>query len=118
MNALIKVEEAAMFAACVLLFPQLELSWWWFAGCILLPDVGMIGYVANNRIGAFSYNLFHHRAVAIAVGLFGLTTDNTWVQFIGLILFAHAAMDRMLGYGLKYESGFKFTHLGEIGKKK
>jgi hypothetical protein len=26
-------------------------------------------------------------------------------------------MDRMMGYGLKYETGFKDTHLGKIGKK-
>jgi hypothetical protein len=39
------------------------------------------------------------------------------LEFEGLILFSHSAMDRMLGYGLKYESGFKFTHLGEIGQK-
>ncbi|HZJ19645.1 MAG TPA: DUF4260 family protein [Pricia sp.] len=24
-------------------------------------------------------------------------------------------MDRIFGYGLKYNKGFKFTHLGEIG---
>lgn len=37
------------------------------------------------------------------------------LQLAGIILFAHAAFDRILGYGLKYERGFKFTHLGEIG---
>ncbi len=32
-------------------------------------------------------------------------------------LFAHSSMDRMLGYGLKYEDSFGNTHLGMIGKK-
>lgn len=31
-------------------------------------------------------------------------------------LFSHSAMDRIFGYGLKHENGFKFTHLREIGK--
>jgi hypothetical protein len=31
-------------------------------------------------------------------------------------MFSHAAFDRMLGYGLKYEQGFRHTHLGTIGK--
>jgi hypothetical protein len=117
MNALIKLEEAVMFVACLVIFPQLGLSWWWFAGCILLPDIGMIGYLVNNKTGAYLYNLFHHKAIAIVIGLIGVMVGNTWLEFIGLILFAHASMDRMLGYGLKYEEGFRFTHLGEIGRK-
>ena len=40
------------------------------------------------------------------------------LQLAGVIMFSHAAFDRLLGYGLKYEKGFKFTHLGEIGKVK
>jgi hypothetical protein len=29
---------------------------------------------------------------------------------------AHIGIDRALGYGLKYSTGFGFTHLGRIGK--
>jgi len=32
-------------------------------------------------------------------------------------MFGHSSMDRMFGYGLKTEEGFKYTHLGMIGKK-
>jgi len=35
---------------------------------------------------------------------------------VGLILVAHICMDRVMGYGLKHESGFKDTHLGRIGR--
>ena len=35
---------------------------------------------------------------------------------LGLIWIAHIGMDRMLGYGLKYASGFADTHLGRIGR--
>jgi hypothetical protein len=41
---------------------------------------------------------------------------NNIPELIGVILFSHSSLDRMLGYGLKFEKGFKFTHLGEIGK--
>jgi len=34
---------------------------------------------------------------------------------IALIWFAHIGIDRALGYGLKYTSGFKDTHLGRLG---
>lgn len=33
-------------------------------------------------------------------------------------LFAHIGMDRLLGYGLKYPTGFRHTHLGRIGREK
>ena len=38
------------------------------------------------------------------------------VLSIAMIWLAHIGFDRMLGYGLKYASGFGFTHLGRIGK--
>lgn len=97
-------------------FSLLDYSWWWFAGLFFVPDIGMLGYLINNRIGAFTYNLFHHKGVAIALGLTGVFMANEEWQLAGVILFAHSSFDRMLGYGLKYEKGFKFTHLGEIGK--
>ncbi|PWT99714.1 MAG: DUF4260 domain-containing protein, partial [Bacteroidetes bacterium] len=42
--------------------------------------------------------------------------SNSAIQLIGTILWSHSCMDRIFGYGLKYENGFKFTHLGVIGK--
>jgi len=42
---------------------------------------------------------------------------DEWMQVIGIILFGHSSMDRMFGYGLKLGQGFKYTHLGIIGKK-
>ena len=115
MNILIRLEEASLFAISLFAFTFLPISWWWFAACILLPDIGMIGYLHNTKTGAYLYNLFHHKAVALLVLVAGYLSGNTWLLFTGLILFAHSSMDRMLGYGLKYEKGFKFTHLGEIG---
>ena len=33
---------------------------------------------------------------------------------IGLIWLAHIGFDRLIGYGLKYETGFRHTHLGVL----
>jgi len=63
----------------------------------------MLGYLASDKIGAYSYNIFHYKGIAVAIYL------------LGIMLFAHSSFDRCFGYGLKYEKGFKFTHLGEIG---
>ncbi len=112
----LKIEEVFMFGLGIYLFSLLPYQWWWFLVLILTPDIGMIGYLFGNKVGAFMYNLFHHKGVAIAIYLLGVYLSSPVVQLIGVILFSHSAMDRIMGYGLKYDKGFKFTHLGEIGK--
>lgn len=116
MKSIIKLEELGLFLFGIYLFNQLDYAWWWFLVLILTPDFSMIGYVFGNKSGAFLYNLFHHRGLAILIYWLGIHFSNDAVQLTGIILFAHSSMDRMMGYGLKYETGFKFTHLGETGK--
>lgn len=106
-----------LFGLGIYLFSLLDYTWWWFPALLLLPDLSMIGYAFGNRAGAWTYNIVHHRGVAVIVYLVGIYLNNTALQLVGVILFSHSCFDRMLGYGLKYEKGFKFTHLGEIGKK-
>jgi len=118
MKNLIKFEEAALFTLGIYGFSLLPYAWWWFVLLILTPDLSMLTYIAGNKAGAWAYNLFHHRALAIAVYFLGISVGNTTLQLAGIILFTHIAMDRFFGYGLKYEKGFTFTHLGEIGKSK
>ncbi|MCF4100219.1 DUF4260 domain-containing protein [Gillisia sp. M10.2A] len=116
MKIALKLEELVMLALGIFGFYYLQFSWWWFFGLFLLPDVSMLGYLVNNRVGAFFYNMFHHKGIAILIYLIGFFLNNEILKLIGVILFSHSSFDRMLGYGLKYEKGFKFTHLGEIGK--
>lgn len=117
MNRLLKLEEVGQFLLSILLFNQLDYAWWIFPVCILLPDVSMIGYLVNAKIGAWLYNIFHHKFVAIAVLTAGFWFGNSAIQLTGIILFGHSAMDRIFGYGLKFNDNFKHTHLGWIGKK-
>ncbi|MBS1667813.1 MAG: DUF4260 domain-containing protein [Bacteroidetes bacterium] len=114
MKTTIQLEELGMLILSIFLFSQLHFAWWWFLVWILAPDISMLGYALNNKIGAISYNLFHHKAVAIMVYIFGCFWHNENIQFSGLILFGHASMDRIMGYGLKYFTGFKHTHLGDL----
>ncbi|RTE55104.1 DUF4260 family protein [Arenibacter aquaticus] len=116
MRILIKLEEFLMLLLGVYLFSLLDYSWWWFAGLILAPDIGMLGYLMGDKAGAMGYNLFHHKGLAIAIYFIGVYLSLPLLQLIGVILFSHASLDRVLGYGLKYNKGFKYTHLGEIGR--
>lgn len=117
MKDLLKLEEAAVFLFCIFLFSQLSFAWWWFPALLLLPDIGMIGYILNPKAGSFTYNLTHHRLVATLVALYAMTCGDDHWKLIAIILFAHISFDRMLGYGLKYNGNFQNTHLGMIGKK-
>ena len=117
MKSLLQLEELAMFVLGIFMFGLLGYAWWWFLVLLLVPDIGMLGYLVNNKIGAFLYNLFHHKGVAILIYFFGMYFSYPVIQIVGVILFSHSAMDRIFGYGLKYDKGFKYTHLGEIGKK-
>jgi hypothetical protein len=117
MKTLIKLEEAAMFLLSICLFSRLPYAWYWWLIWILAPDLSMLAYLGGNRIGAIGYNFVHHKGVAIVVYLAGLYTNNPPLEFAGLILFGHSCMDRGMGYGLKYFSGFQDTHLGKIGRE-
>ncbi len=117
MIKLLKWEEAAMFLLSICLIARLPYAWYWWLVWILAPDLSMLAYLGGNKAGAIGYNLVHHKAVGIAVFLIGMYTGHTAVEYAGMILFGHSCMDRAMGYGLKYFSGFGDTHLGKIGKK-
>ena len=116
MNNLLKLEELGQFLLSIILFSQLDYAWWIFPACILLPDLSMIGYLANPKVGAWLYNFFHHKLVAISVLVSGFWLNEPIIMLAGTILFGHSAMDRIFGYGLKFNDHFKNTHLGWIGK--
>lgn len=114
MKHILKLEEAAMFALSIFFFAQTEFAWWWYPALILLPDIGMLGYLAGNAAGAFTYNLFHHKGIALLLFCMGWSLDHHWLELSGIILFGHASMDRIFGYGLKYPDSFHHTHLGKL----
>jgi len=107
-----------MLALSLLFFQENNFSWVWFGILFLSPDLAMLGYLINTKVGALAYNIMHHKGLAIIICLTGIYFSSPQIQFAGILLFAHSSFDRMLGYGLKYSDNFKHTHLGMIGKKK
>lgn len=119
MKRLLQLEELGQVTIALTLlylFP-LQLSWWAWVLLFFAPDISMIGYAVNNRIGGVLYNMAHHKGVAACILIWGLLSGNDILQSAGLLLWAHASFDRVLGYGLKYSDDFTHTHLGKIGKK-
>lgn len=114
MKSVLKLEELLQFALGIYLFSTLSYTWWWFLVLILLPDIGMLGYLINTKTGALTYNVLHHKGLAILIFLAGIYFEIEVMQLIGIILFSHAALDRVFGYGLKYADNFENTHLGHL----
>ncbi len=110
----LRLEELAIFAASIYLYTLTGLPWWGYWVCLLLPDLAMLGYLAGPRIGAGAYNIAHSKALALAVAAAGLWLPSPHIIAAGIVLLGHSAMDRLFGYGLKYETGFKHTHLGDL----
>ncbi len=94
----------------------LGFEWWLYVLLFFLPDLSMLGYLLGPKPGAILYNLFHHYSTGIFIALAGTFLHEDKLLLCGLVLIGHAAFDRILGYGLKYLTGFKFTHLGIINK--
>src|SRR5687767_708667 len=103
LNSLILRSEAlAAFVGGIAVWLYTGGSPLWLVPALLLPDVSMVGYLANSRVGALAYNLVHNWTLALLV--LGL---GRWLAIDG--------MDRALGYGLKLPTDFRDTHLGRIG---
>jgi len=118
MQFTVQIEEAAITAIAIYFLSTYDLGlpiWLWVL-LFFSPDLSMLGYLANSRIGAFTYNLFHHRGVALALLATGFIMHLDILIAGGILLAAHSSFDRMLGYGLKFPDDFKHTSSGWIGK--
>ena len=116
MKNLLKLEELFLFGLALFLFSQLDYGWGWYALLFLAPDLSMLGYLANPRLGSWTYNLIHHKGLSVALYIAGFLLSVPWLMFAGTLLLGHSSLDRVFGYGLKREDAFQNTHLGMVGR--
>ncbi len=111
---LLHLEGAAILLLSLYFYSYNQFSWLLFFVLLFAPDISMIGYLFNNKVGAVLYNLFHTYSLPIGAVILGVLLSSEVVLEIGLIWSAHIGMDRMIGYGLKYSTHFKDTHLNRV----
>jgi len=111
---LLRLQGAAVFAVATAAFFALDGAWWLLLVLALAPDLGMVGYLANARVGAWTYNATHVYAAPLALGVAGATVDSRLAALVAVVWTAHIGADRALGYGLKEPTGFRDTHLGSL----
>lgn len=116
-KGMLRLEAATILTLSSIAYFQYAPNWQLFALLFLLPDLAILGYAVNNKTGAVLYNMTHSLiGPGLCLGISWLVLKSELGISIGLIWFAHVGFDRTLGYGLKYASGFRHTHLGIIGR--
>lgn len=110
------VEAAAALAVTLVLYRHTGASWGSFAALFLVPDLALIGYLFGARAGAAAYNAVHSYAGPLALAAIGLLGPSAVLPY-ALIWLAHCSLDRAVGYGLKYSTAARFTHLGDRGQR-
>jgi hypothetical protein len=111
---LLHAEGLAVFAAAIGLYFRADYQWWLLLALVLAPDLSMIGYAAGTRVGAAAYNSVHTYVLPVVLGLAGVLAESSLATKLALIWLAHIGLDRALGYGLKYPTHFKYTHLQRV----
>jgi hypothetical protein len=111
----LRLEGAAALAVSLALYAAHGGGWVLAAVLFLAPDLSMIGYAGGRRVGALAYNVFHTYALPLPLAAAAWILGQPLLLSIALIWSAHIGFDRLLGYGLKADTGFRDTHLGQIG---
>ena len=112
----LRIEGIAALAAGVALYLSNGGELLALVPLILAVDISMVGYLRGPRLGSVVYNLMHNWAIGLAFLGAGFWFDSLPGILAGSILVAHVGMDRIAGYGLKYPTDFKDTHLGRLGR--
>jgi hypothetical protein len=107
----LRVEGLTVLTLAVGVYLTLDGPLWLLAVLALAPDLSMLAYLAGPRVGSLGYNLFHTYTAPLALGGIGYWFDARLAVLVAVIWTAHIGVDRLVGYGLKFESGFRDTHL-------
>lgn len=110
----IRLEALFIFILSLYCYFLLGESWLLFFLTWIFPDVGMIGFLRDKKIGTIFYNLTHTYLVSLSFIIAGFIFDQNLLLALGIIFTNHIGLDRFLGFGLKYSSGFKDTHIQKL----
>ena len=111
---LLGLEGAAVAAGATVLYFDGGHPWWLYLALALAPDLSMVGFVAGARAGAATYDAAHTYALPVALAVIGVLAGADTAVAVALVWLVHIGVDRAVGYGLKYPTGFKDTHLQRV----
>jgi Domain of unknown function (DUF4260) len=94
---LLQIEGAVVLFLSVLFYAYLRASWPLFFLLILAPDLFMLGYLVNVRVGTLIYNAVHTYAGPLLLVAISASGIHSGLLPYALIWTAHIGMDRTLG---------------------
>ena len=109
-----RIESAAILALLLMAYHATGLSLVWLLVFILAPDISMLGYLKDPKIGAVIYNIGHSYIIPVILLIVSFHLQSSVWMAISLIWALHIAIDRALGFGLKLPTGFRDTHLRKL----
>ena len=112
----LRIESLAILFLSVVLYRETGAPWWLFFALLLAPDLSLLAFLIKPAVGSRAYNTVHSYALPVALAIAAFLTHHSAILPYALIWTTHVAMDRALGYGLKYPEAFGRTHLGLLGK--
>ncbi len=113
-GVLLRLEGAVLFLAVLYFYHVIGASWGLFLLLFLWPDLGMLGYLVSTVVGARVYNLLHLSALPVIFLVASYAERRVGLVGFALIWLAHIEFDRALGFGLKFPTAFKATHLQRV----
>lgn len=108
---MLHLEGLAVLVGLIALYANISGDWLLFIVLLFVPDISMVGYLANKSVGATVYNIGHFVGLPLALAGIGIAMNQSMPVAIALIWMAHIALDRAVGYGFKYPTDFKATHM-------
>ncbi|SDE71469.1 DUF4260 domain-containing protein [Halorientalis regularis] len=112
---ILRAEGVAIFGVATAAYFWLGGPLWLFLLLALAPDLAMVGYLASPASGSRLYNAAHTYVGPLLLGAAGVWWAAPLAVSVALVWTAHIGVDRAVGYGLKYPSGFGDTHLSRTG---
>jgi hypothetical protein len=113
-RVLLRAEGVAVAVAAIALYVHADHPWWLLVALVLAPDLAMVGYLAGPAVGSIAYDAAHTYVWPVVLGAIGVIGGSELATELALIWFIHIGVDRAIGYGLKYPTGFKDTHLQRV----
>jgi hypothetical protein len=113
-RVLLRLEGLAILAGAIVVYVDASYSIVAFVALFLAPDLSFVGFLAGPRTGSAVYNGAHTYVVPVALGAAGMLTETDVAVQLALIWIAHIGVDRALGFGLRYPTDSKNTHLDRV----
>jgi hypothetical protein len=110
----LRLEGAIAAAAAGTAYFHYGHPWWLFLALLLAPDVSFAGYAGGQRLGVAVYNAAHAYVGPLILLTYGSVAGNGAAVAVALVWVVHIGGDRALGFGLKYPTALKETHLDRV----